>query len=62
MNLVLIIKSGDGIMRLILWPPGAGKGHSCIHSCKYDIPHISTEHVRDNIKQGTELGKARLYG
>ncbi len=60
MNLVLIIKSGDGIMRLILLgPPGAGKGTQAVSiAAKYDIPHISTGDIfRDNIKQGTELGK-----
>ena len=47
-------------MRLILLgPPGAGKGTQAVFIAgKYNIPHISTGDIfRDNIKQGTELGK-----
>lgn len=47
-------------MRIVLLgPPGAGKGTqaSAIVS-KYSIPHISTGDIfRENIKNGTELGK-----
>ena len=47
-------------MRLILLgPPGAGKGTQAVFiAAKYGIPHISTGDIfRDNVKQGTELGK-----
>lgn len=47
-------------MRLmLLGPPGAGKGTQAESiSREFDIPHISTGDIfRENIKQGTELGK-----
>lgn len=47
-------------MRLVLLgPPGAGKGTQASAIVKkYNIPHISTGDIfRENIKQGTELGK-----
>ena len=47
-------------MRLILLgPPGAGKGTQAAGIVeKYKIPHISTrDRCRQNIKEGTELGK-----
>ncbi len=47
-------------MRLILLgPPGAGKGTQAeVLVEKYKIPHISTGDIfRQNIKEGTELGK-----
>lgn len=47
-------------MRLILLgPPGAGKGTQAAGIVeKYKIPHISTGDIfRQNIKEGTELGK-----
>ncbi|PKM70551.1 MAG: adenylate kinase [Firmicutes bacterium HGW-Firmicutes-18] len=52
-------------MRLmLLGPPGAGKGTQAESISKeFDIPHISTGDIfRENIKQGTELGrKAQSY-
>ena len=52
-------------MRLmLLGPPGAGKGTQAESiSREFDIPHISTGDIfRENIKQGTELGrKAQSY-
>ncbi len=52
-------------MRLvILGPPGAGKGTQAEFIInKYSIPHISTGDIfRENIKNGTELGKkAKSY-
>ncbi len=47
-------------MNLILMgPPGAGKGTQAAKIIeKYNIPHISTGDIfRENIKNGTELGK-----
>ena len=47
-------------MRLILLgPPGAGKGTQAAGIVeKYQIPHISTGDIfRQNIKEGTDLGK-----
>jgi adenylate kinase len=56
---------GDDEMRLmLLGPPGAGKGTQAESISKeFDIPHISTGDIfRENIKQGTELGrKAQSY-
>lgn len=52
-------------MRLILLgPPGAGKGTQASAIVKeHNIPHISTGDIfRENIKQGTDLGKeAKKY-
>lgn len=52
-------------MRLvILGPPGAGKGTQAEYIVKnYNTPHISTGDIfRENIKNGTELGKkAKSY-
>jgi len=44
---------------VLLGPPGAGKGTQASAIVKkYNIPHISTGDIfRENIKQGTELGK-----
>ena len=44
---------------VLLGPPGAGKGTQAVRIVeKYNIPHISTGDIfRDNIKNGTELGK-----
>ena len=44
---------------VLLGPPGAGKGTQADKIVeKYNIPHISTGDIfRDNIKNGTELGK-----
>ncbi|MBQ1407241.1 MAG: adenylate kinase [Eubacterium sp.] len=44
---------------ILLGPPGAGKGTQAARIIeKYHIPHISTGDIfRENIKQGTELGK-----
>ena len=44
---------------ILLGPPGAGKGTQAAKIVeKYHIPHISTGDIfRDNIKNGTELGK-----
>ena len=44
---------------ILLGPPGAGKGTQAAKIIeKYNIPHISTGDIfRENIKQGTELGK-----
>jgi adenylate kinase len=44
---------------ILLGPPGAGKGTQAAKIIeKYDIPHISTGDIfRENIKNGTELGK-----
>ena len=44
---------------IMLGAPGAGKGtHAGKISEKYGIPHISTGDIfRENIKNGTELGK-----
>ena len=49
---------------ILLGPPGAGKGTQADKIIeKYNIPHISTGDIfRDNIKNGTELGKkAQAY-
>lgn len=49
---------------VILGPPGAGKGTQADFIInKYNIPHISTGDIfRENIKNGTELGKkAKSY-
>lgn len=44
---------------VMLGAPGAGKGTNAERICsKYKIPHISTGDIfRENIKNGTELGK-----
>lgn len=44
---------------ILLGPPGAGKGTQAAKIIeKYHIPHISTGDIfRENIKNGTELGK-----
>ncbi len=44
---------------ILLGPPGAGKGTQAVKIVeKYKIPHISTGDIfRENIKNGTELGK-----
>lgn len=44
---------------ILLGPPGAGKGTQADKIvAKYDVPHISTGDIfRENIKNGTELGK-----
>ena len=44
---------------ILLGPPGAGKGTQAVKIVeKYNIPHISTGDIfRENIKNGTELGK-----
>ena len=44
---------------IMLGAPGAGKGtQAALISEKYNIPHISTGDIfRENIKNGTELGK-----
>ncbi|MCI7146329.1 MAG: adenylate kinase [Clostridiales bacterium] len=44
---------------ILLGPPGAGKGTQAAKIIeKYNIPHISTGDIfRENIKNGTELGK-----
>ena len=44
---------------LLLGPPGAGKGTQAVKIVeKYGVPHISTGDIfRENIKNGTELGK-----
>ena len=44
---------------ILLGPPGAGKGTQAAKIVeKYNIPHISTGDIfRENIKNGTELGK-----
>lgn len=49
---------------VLLGPPGAGKGTQAVGICeKYNVPHISTGDIlRNEIKQGTELGKqAKSY-
>ena len=49
---------------LLVGPPGAGKGtQATVISKKYSIPHISTgEILRNNIKEGSALGKeAKAY-
>lgn len=49
---------------ILLGPPGAGKGTQAVKIVeKYHIPHISTGDIfRENIKNGTELGKkAKAY-
>lgn len=49
---------------LIMGPAGAGKGTmSDLILKEYEIPHISTgDMLRENVKQGTELGKeAKAY-
>ena len=51
-------------MKLImLGAPGAGKGTQAKKIAeKYSIPHISTGDIfRANIKNGTELGKIRVF-
>jgi adenylate kinase len=44
---------------ILLGPPGAGKGTQAVKIVeKYNVPHISTGDIfRENIKNGTELGK-----
>ena len=44
---------------VLLGPPGAGKGTRAVRIVeKYNVPHISTGDIfRENIKNGTELGK-----
>ena len=44
---------------VLLGPPGAGKGTQAVRIVeKYNVPHISTCDIfRENIKNGTELGK-----
>lgn len=44
---------------IIMGPPGAGKGTQAVNIIdKYNVPHISTGDIfRENIKNGTELGK-----
>ncbi|MGF6376826.1 adenylate kinase [Clostridiales Family XIII bacterium PM5-7] len=44
---------------ILLGPPGAGKGTQAVKIVeRYNIPHISTGDIfRENIKNGTELGK-----
>ena len=46
---------------VLLGPPGAGKGTQAVKIVeKYNVPHISTGDIfRENIKNGTELGKRR---
>ena len=49
---------------VLLGPPGAGKGTQTVKIVeKYNVPHISTGDIfRENIKNGTELGKkAKVY-
>lgn len=49
---------------ILLGPPGAGKGTQATRIVdKYAVPHISTGDIfRENIKEGTELGKkAQAY-
>ena len=49
---------------ILLGPPGAGKGTQAAKIVeKFNIPHISTGDIfRENIKNGTELGKkAKAY-
>ena len=49
---------------ILLGPPGAGKGTQAVKIVeKYNVPHISTGDIfRENIKNGTELGKkAKSY-
>ena len=47
------------IRTILLGPPGAGKGTQAARIvAKFNIPHISTGDIfRENIKNGTELGK-----
>ena len=44
---------------IMLGAPGSGKGTQAVRITeKYNIPHISTGDIfRENIKNGTELGK-----
>lgn len=49
---------------ILLGAPGAGKGTQAVRICKqFNIPHISTgDMFRENIKNGTDLGKlAKSY-
>lgn len=50
---------GRGSRLLIVGPPGAGKGTQAgLIASAYEIPAISTGDIfRDNIKNGTELGR-----
>ena len=55
-----ILENGEKYMKIImLGAPGAGKGTQAKKIAeKYSIPHISTGDIfRENIKNGTELGK-----
>lgn len=54
------VRKDDFVMKIImLGAPGAGKGTQAkLISEKYNIPHISTGDIfRENLKNGTELGK-----
>jgi adenylate kinase len=55
------VKKTEGVIGpvILIGPPGAGKGTQAMRiSQRYGIPQISTgDLLRDNIAQGTELGK-----